>query len=80
MKELINDVKFDYSSIGFSLKVMDSSHMALMGLLLQLKGFEHYHCDHNISMGLNLNSMARCFKCSSSDNNENLHFSYLRKI
>ncbi|CAN7096921.1 unnamed protein product, partial [Brassica rapa subsp. narinosa] len=30
---------------------MDSSHVALVSLLLRSEGFEHYRCDRNLSMG-----------------------------
>ncbi|KAE8816978.1 proliferating cell nuclear antigen [Hordeum vulgare] len=35
IKELVKDTNFDCSDIGFSLQVMDSSHVALVALLLR---------------------------------------------
>lgn len=57
IKDLVTDGNFDCSSTGFSLQAMDSSHVALVALLLHADGFEHYRCDRNISMGLNIQSM-----------------------
>ena len=34
---------------------------------LVLKGFEHYRCDRNFSMGMNLNNMAKMLKCAGND-------------
>ncbi|GLT37661.1 hypothetical protein SLA2020_119650 [Shorea laevis] len=51
------DANSDWSSTGFSLQVMDSSHVALVALLLRSEGFEHYRCDRNISTGMNLDNM-----------------------
>ncbi|KAL4395869.1 hypothetical protein AHAS_Ahas01G0035000 [Arachis hypogaea] len=62
IKELVNDANFDCSATGFSLQAMDSSHVALVALLLRSEGFEHYRCDRNISMGMSLNNMAKMLR------------------
>lgn len=67
IKELVTDANFDCSATGFSLQAMDSSHVALVALLLRSEGFEHYRCDRNISMGMNLNNMAKMLKCAGND-------------
>ncbi|CAK9323820.1 unnamed protein product [Citrullus colocynthis] len=67
MKDLVNDANFDCSSTGFSLQAMDSSHVALVSLLLRSEGFEHYRCDRSISMGMNLNNMAKMLRCAGND-------------
>ncbi|PNX85517.1 proliferating cell nuclear antigen large form protein [Trifolium pratense] len=46
---------------------MDSSHVALVALLLRSEGFEHYRCDHNLSMGMNINNMAKMLKFAKND-------------
>lgn len=67
VKDLVNDANFDCSATGFSLQAMDSSHVALVALLLRSEGFEHYRCDRNLSMGMNLNNMAKMLKCAGND-------------
>ncbi|XP_030928263.1 proliferating cell nuclear antigen-like [Quercus lobata] len=67
VKDLVNDANFDCSATGFSLQAMDSSHVALVALLLRSEGFEHYRCDRNLSMGMNLNNMAKMLKCAGKD-------------
>lgn len=67
IKELVNDANFDCSATGFSLQAMDSSHVALVALLLRSEGFEHYRCDRNISMGMNLNNVSKMLKCAGND-------------
>lgn len=67
IKDLVNDANFDCSATGFSLQAMDSSHVALVSLLLRSEGFEHYRCDRNISMGMNLNNMSKMLKCAGND-------------
>ena len=67
IKDLVNDANFDCSATGFSLQAMDSSHVALVALLLRSEGFEHYRCDRNLSMGMNLNNMSKMLKCAGND-------------
>ncbi|KAL7253320.1 hypothetical protein ACSBR1_007784 [Camellia fascicularis] len=67
IKDLVNDANFDCSATGFSLQAMDSSHVALVSLLLRSEGFEHYRCDRNLSMGMSLANMAKMLKCAGND-------------
>lgn len=65
--ELVTDANFDCSGTGFSLQAMDSSHVTLVALLLRSEGFEHYRCDRNLSMGMNLGNMAKMLRCAGSN-------------
>ena len=38
-----------------------------MALLLRADGFDHYRCDRNISLGINLTSMGKVLKCCNND-------------
>ncbi|CAM8961475.1 unnamed protein product [Rhodiola kirilowii] len=67
IKDLVVDANFDCSSSGFSLQAMDSSHVALVALLLRSEGFEHYRCDRNLSIGMNLGNMSKMLKCAGND-------------
>jgi proliferating cell nuclear antigen len=40
-----------------------------VSLLLRSDGFEHYRCDRNLSLGMNLNSMSKILKCAGNDDN-----------
>ena len=59
IKDLVTDANFDCSQNGFALQAMDSSHVSLVALLLRNDGFEHYRCDRNMTMGMNLTNMVR---------------------
>ena len=65
--ELVTDANFDCSGTGFSLQAMDSSHVTLVALLLRSEGFEHYRCDRNLSMGMNLGNMAKMLRYAGSN-------------
>ena len=67
VKELLTDANFDCSGTGFQLQAMDSSHVSLVSLSLRSDGFEHFRCDRNLSMGMNLNNMAKMLKCAGND-------------
>lgn len=63
IKDLVTDANFDCSNNGFALQAMDSSHVSLVALLLRSDGFEHYRCDRNMTMGMNLSNMVRHRYC-----------------
>jgi proliferating cell nuclear antigen len=67
MKDLVTEANFDCSSTGVSLQAMDSSHVSLVALLLRADGFDHFRCDRNISLGINLSSMGKVLKCCNND-------------
>jgi len=67
VKDLVTEANFDCSSSGISLQAMDSSHVSLVALFLRAEGFEHYRCDRNISLGINLTSMAKVLKCAGNE-------------
>ena len=41
--------------------------MSLVALFLRKEGFELYRADRNISLGINLQNMAKILKCSGTD-------------
>lgn len=67
IKDLVSDANFDCSQEGIALQAMDSAHVSLVAMLLRYEGFEHYRCDRNIALGINLNSMAKILKCAGND-------------
>jgi hypothetical protein len=46
---------------------MDASHVSLCSLILRADGFDHYRCDRNISLGLNLGNLSKILKCAGND-------------
>jgi proliferating cell nuclear antigen len=67
IKDLVTSANFDCSSTGISLQAMDSSHVALVTLLLRGEGFENYRCDRTLSLGLNIESLQKILKSASAD-------------
>eukprot|EP00442_Polarella_glacialis_P058572 CAMPEP_0115138008 /NCGR_PEP_ID=MMETSP0227-20121206/57401_1 /TAXON_ID=89957 /ORGANISM="Polarella glacialis, Strain CCMP 1383" /LENGTH=259 /DNA_ID=CAMNT_0002545527 /DNA_START=64 /DNA_END=843 /DNA_ORIENTATION=+ len=68
MKDLCKDVNFDCSEKGISVQSMDSSHVALVSLLLRESAFAEFKCDRAMSLGMNVDSLAKIFKmCGPTD-------------
>ena len=67
IKDLVTDANFDCTTSGISLQAMDSAHVSLVSLLLRADAFDHYRCDRNLSLGINLSSMTNILKCAGND-------------
>lgn len=46
---------------------MDSSHVALISLLLKAEDFSPYRCDLNIALGVNLTSLEKAMECTANE-------------
>merc|ERR1712050_299252 len=68
MKDLCKDVNFDCSEKGLQVQSMDSSHVALVSLLLRESAFSDFKCERPTSLGMNVDSLAKILKmCSPND-------------
>merc|ERR1711871_1237732 len=68
MKDLCKDVNFDCSEKGLQVQSMDSSHVALVSLLLREAAFADFKCDRATSLGMNVESLSKIFKmCGPND-------------
>merc|ERR1711957_1114503 len=57
MKDLCKDVNFDCSEKGLQVQSMDSSHVALVSLLLRESAFTEFKCERPTSLGMNVDSL-----------------------
>lgn len=67
IKDLLGDCTWDCTNQGMSLQSMDSSHVALVNVVLKEEGFEFFKCERNLNMGISLASMAKVLKCAGAD-------------
>ena len=67
LRELVQEVNIDCSETGLALQAMDASHVSLCALVLRPEGFDHYRCDRNISLGVNLGNLSKILKCAGND-------------
>lgn len=75
-RKLLHERLFSISLSPLSLRAIEivcSTSLTLFSLSpppqqqLRSDGFEHYRCDRNLSMGINLNNMAKMLKCANND-------------
>merc|ERR1711920_574470 len=56
------------SEKGLQVQSMDSSHVALVSLLLRESAFENFKCDRPTSLGMNVDSLGKILKmCGPND-------------
>lgn len=67
IKDLLSEAKWDCSSNGITLQAMDSSHVSLVSMNLKSDIFDAFRCDRNLSLGINLTSMAKIIRCAGND-------------
>jgi len=68
IKDLCKDVNFDCSEKGLQVQSMDSSHVALVSLLLRESAFSDFKCERPTSLGMNVESLAKILKmCGPND-------------
>lgn len=59
---MVGEANFDCNPGGLSIQAMDSSHVALVHLLLRDDCFVKYQCERNSILGLNLASLTKVLK------------------
>ena len=62
LQDLCKDVNFDCSEKGIEVQCMDSSHVALVSLLLRECAFSEFKCDRAVSLGMNIDSLTKILK------------------
>ncbi len=65
LKDLVQDVTLLLTPSGLSMQAMDSSHVALVSLMLPSTGgtFSAYRCDHQfMRIGVSMGSLAKVLK------------------
>lgn len=61
LKELIEHASWDMTDEGIQLQSMDSSHVALVQMMLNNEAFSTYRCDSPQQMGLNMTHLNKIF-------------------
>jgi len=67
LKDLLRQATWNCSDTGIQLQAMDTSHVSLVSVSLRPEGFDKFRCDRQLSMGMDLDSMAKILRCSSKD-------------
>jgi len=64
---LVNEANFDFNDTGLTLQAMDTSHVALVCLMLRAGAFEHYRCDRNMTIGMNLQNLSVALRAAGPE-------------
>lgn len=67
IQSLVKSVNLDANGTGISIQAMDTSHVALIALNLNEKGFKSFRCDKSITMGLQIENLQKILRCLSND-------------
>ena len=62
---LVNEVKFNITSDGISLRAVDPAHVAMVDLKIDKKAFEEYSAD-TIELGVDMDKLASIMRLSTS--------------
>lgn len=67
VKELCKEVNWDVNQTGISMQSMDSSHVCLVAFSLKSDALDHFRCDRPVTLGINLENLAKILKCAGND-------------
>ena len=68
LRDLCTEVNFECSEEGIKVQSMDSSHVALVSLLLRGSSFSNFKCDRPTFLGINVEVLSKILKrCSPQD-------------
>jgi proliferating cell nuclear antigen len=70
LKELLTDTCIEFDDTGMKIVATDTSHTVLVHLKLEASKFEVYHCEGNISIGVNMLNLHKLIK--TINNNDQL--------
>ena len=67
IKELVQNVNIDAGPTAISMQAMDPSHVALVSLTLKESGFSEYRSGGVMTLGLNVQNLAKLFRLANND-------------
>jgi proliferating cell nuclear antigen len=76
LKEILTDCNFIFDKDGLKLIAMDSTHTVLIHMKLESNKFEHFYCEKQIQVGLNMLNLHKLIKTMNNSDTLTL---YLKK-
>lgn len=67
LKELLTDTCIEFDETGLKIIAMDTSHIVLVHLKLEASKFEHYKCDHKMTIGVSMLNLHKLIKTINSN-------------
>ena len=69
-RDLVEMANFTCTPEGLFVEAMDSSHVALVSMMLKSGVFQDYRCDNGLQLGIKIETMSKILKCA--ENNDRL--------
>lgn len=74
IKDLIKEGTWDCNKDGIKMQAMDSAHIFLCFLTLDVSGFTNYVCEMDTSFSFSLSTLGKILKCASGDDSIEFHY------
>lgn len=65
-KDTVQLCNFNCTEHGITVQAVDDSRVLLVSLLIGEDGFSSYRCDRNITLGVDLSSLAKVLRCGNN--------------
>ena len=62
MKDILQDVNWEFDKTGVKVLCMDGSHVCLINMKLDQENFEFYHCPNKIKIGVSMSNFSKLIK------------------
>ena len=66
-KDLLGDISIDFLDSGISFKAVDSSHISLVSVFIDIKSFETFKYERDIKIDINISSLNKIFTRAKDD-------------
>ena len=70
VKDFVTDANVNAAEEALRIQCMDSSHVALVDVQLQVEAFDHYRCDKPMCLGIKPPNIAKILKLMNKDDIE----------
>uniref|UniRef100_A0A060T0G1 DNA sliding clamp PCNA n=1 Tax=Blastobotrys adeninivorans TaxID=409370 RepID=A0A060T0G1_BLAAD len=67
IREMVKDCNFDCSDTGIAVQAVDSSHIALVSLMLGSEAFSSFRSDRSMTLGMNVESLNKLLKAGGNE-------------
>jgi proliferating cell nuclear antigen len=67
VKDFVTDANVNAAEEALRIQCMDSSHVALVDVQLQVEAFDHYRCDKPLCLGIKPPNIAKILKLMNRD-------------
>ncbi len=67
IKDIVKSANFDITQAGIKMQAMDVAQVSLVSFCMKSECFSEYECDESLTVGINIESLAKILKCVKKD-------------